>query len=431
MDNREIMQSSIDYIEENLKAEITVQELADRTGFSIFYYYRVFHLVLGVSVMQYILRRKLLHGIYDISKGAQMIDIAMQYGFDTYAGFYKAFKRELGYTPSEFLKKYKVKKPYHIKLIEEETIMVTHKRITEILVNWGLQAETVQDIYYKDTGNHNENAYYVGKEYVIKFSPNLGRVIKHIELSEAIAKAGLLGATVVKTQDGKDFVEEEALYFYLTKRISGKAMKASDIFEGNYSSDGRFVGEIIGQLHLALQEVDYEVKDVNLFENVQNWALPKAKDTMELSAVLCAEYTEVFGKLYDKLPRQIIHRDPNPGNIITSTDSWGFIDFELSERNIRIYDPCYAATAILSEGFVENDDVKLGKWIEIYKNIIYGYSSVVNLSEEELQAIPYVVLSNQLVCVAWLSEQEKYRDILEVNQKMTNWMVSNWDKLKI
>ncbi|MBQ7942472.1 MAG: helix-turn-helix domain-containing protein [Lachnospiraceae bacterium] len=430
MDNREIMQSSIDYIEENLKAEITVQELADRTGFSIFHYYRVFHSVLGMPVMQYILRRKLLHGIYEISKGNQMIDVAMQYGFDTYAGFYKAFKRELGYTPSEFLKKYKVKEPYHINLIKEETIMVTHKRITEILVNWGLQGETVQDIYYEDTGNHNENAYYVGTEYVIKFSPNLGRVIKHIELSEAITKAGLMGATVVKTQDGKDFVEEEALFFYLTKRISGKAMKASDIFQGNYSSDGRFIGEIIGQLHLALQEVDCEVKDVNLLESIQNWALPKAKEIVELSPVLCDEYTEVFGKVYDKLPKQIIHRDPNPGNIITSKDSWGFIDFELSERNIRIFDPCYAATAILSEGFDWNDEEKLGKWIEIYKNIIYGYSSVVNLSEEEMQAVPYVVLSNQLVCVAWLSEQDKYQDILEINKKMTKWMIDNFNELK-
>lgn len=198
MDNREIMQSSIDYIEENLKAEITVQELADRTGFSIFHYYRVFHSVLGMPVMRYILRRKLLHGIYDISKGNQMIDVAMQYGFDTYAGFYKAFKRELGYTPSEFLKKYKVKEPYHINLIKEETIMVTHKRITEILENWGLQGETVQDIYYEDTGNHNENAYYVGTEYVIKFSPDLGRVMKHIELSEAISKAELMGRLLSK-----------------------------------------------------------------------------------------------------------------------------------------------------------------------------------------------------------------------------------------
>lgn len=37
----------------------------------------------------------------------------------------------------------------------------------------------------------------------------------------------------------------------------------------------------------------------------------------------------------------------------------GFIDFELSERNIRIFDPCYASTANLSESFDENDFHKL------------------------------------------------------------------------
>ena len=76
------------------------------------------------------------------------------------------------------------------------------------------------------------------------------------------------------------------------------------------------------------------------------------------------------------LPQQIIHRDPNPGNIILSDDNWGILDFDLSEKNIRIFDPCYAATAILSESF-ENDNLdKLSQWVVIYKNILYGYDEV-------------------------------------------------------
>ena len=42
MDNREIIQNSLDYIEENLKAEITAKDLADLSGYSMFYYYRIF-----------------------------------------------------------------------------------------------------------------------------------------------------------------------------------------------------------------------------------------------------------------------------------------------------------------------------------------------------------------------------------------------------
>lgn len=79
--------------------------------------------------------------------------------------------------------------------------------------------------------------------------------------------------------------------------------------------------------------------------------MPKVKESVGLSDSLCEEYTVNFGELYPKLPKQIIHRDPNPSNIITCDDKWGFIDFELSEKNVRIFDPCYAATAILSETF--------------------------------------------------------------------------------
>ena len=135
--------------------------------------------------------------------------------------------------------------------------------------------------------------------------------------------------------------------------------------------------------------------------------------------------------MYEGLPKQIIHRDPNPSNIILSDDKWGFIDFKLSERNVRIFDPCYAATAILSESFSEGNDEKLRKWIEVYKNIIYGYDDVVKLSIEEKRAIPYVIMSNQMIATAWFSEQEKYKELFEINKKMTEWITNNLSKLAI
>jgi len=138
-----------------------------------------------------------------------------------------------------------------------------------------------------------------------------------------------------------------------------------------------------------------------------------------------------FLSLHDQLPRQIIHRDPNPGNIILSGDKWGFIDFDLSEQNVRIYDPCYAATAILSESFDQKDDKKLQQWLDIYQNILLGYDHVIKLTDEEHKAIPYVLLSNQLVCVAWFSEQEKYAELYEINKAMTRWLIGVFERLKI
>ena len=42
MDDRTIIQRSLDYIEDDLQAEITAAELADMAGFSLFHYYRLF-----------------------------------------------------------------------------------------------------------------------------------------------------------------------------------------------------------------------------------------------------------------------------------------------------------------------------------------------------------------------------------------------------
>ena len=146
---RENIQKSIDYIEENLKSEFTVEELSEIAGFSLFHFYRLFRTAVGMPVMQYVARRRLLHGIYEIECGRLMIDVALDYGFSTYAGFYKAFVREFGCTPIHFTKMYKVKKPYRIHLFEEEHIMVTHKKITELLNHCELQGETVRDIFYE------------------------------------------------------------------------------------------------------------------------------------------------------------------------------------------------------------------------------------------------------------------------------------------
>ena len=51
--NLSIIQKSIDYIEENLKSDITAKELSEMAGFSVFHYYRLFQSAVGLPVMQY------------------------------------------------------------------------------------------------------------------------------------------------------------------------------------------------------------------------------------------------------------------------------------------------------------------------------------------------------------------------------------------
>lgn len=422
MDNRAIIQKSLDYIEDNLRTEIAAAELAEMAHISLFHYYRLFQQAMGMPVMQYILRRRLLHGVYAMKQGSSKINAALLYGFDTYAGFYKAFCREFGSTPSEFLKSCRAKRPYKIDLTKEEHMTITHKKAAQILQAWNLEGETITDIYYDGTGNKNDSACYVGEEFVLKYTANLSKLKNHIEVSKAIESIGLLSASPVATADGKEYIQDGELYFYVTKRLSGTQMVSHSFGDG----DARFVGEIIGQLHLALSKIEDCVSEADLLATVRDWALPNAQQALGLSDDFCKEYLDTFTALYPKLPRQIIHRDPNPGNIICNQDQWGFIDFDLAERNARIYDPCYAATAVLSENFGKDND----KWLEIYRNIICGYDSVAHLTDEERKAIPYVIFANQFVCVAWFAGQNKYAELFGTNKKMTLWLIDRFEELK-
>jgi AraC family transcriptional regulator len=54
----------------------------------------------GTPFMGYVTRRKLEHALYDVAIGKKIIDAAMEYGFETHAGFTKAFKKHFGYPPS-------------------------------------------------------------------------------------------------------------------------------------------------------------------------------------------------------------------------------------------------------------------------------------------------------------------------------------------
>ena len=381
--------------------------------------------------MQYILKRRLLHAIYEMGNGRKKIETALDYGFDTYSGFYKSFVREFGCTPAEYLRKYRVNRPYPINICQEEHVMLSHKRISEVLTFWGLRNAKITDVIFAGSGKTSDSANYVDDKYVVKYANNLGSVMKTIKICQALADAGLSAPKIIPTTSGRIYAESGERYFFLSEKMNGRPVVASHVFLDEYEPKARFIGEIVGRLDFALQKIDAAVDDVDTCAAVRDWALPALKDRLPVENDFADKYVRKLESLYKQLPRQIIHRHPNPGNIIVSDDQWGFVDFELSERNVRIYDPCYAATAILSETYKEGNEEKLEKWTSLMKEIICGYDSVVHLSPKEREAVPYLILANQFVATAWFAGKDKYKDIFDVNLKMTRWMIKNFRKLDV
>ena len=443
---REMIQKTLDYVDSNVKEDITAEQLAEVAGYSVFHFYRLFQSAVGIPVMQYVLRRKLLYVIYEIGLERKKNEVVYEYGFETYSGFYRAFIREIGYTPAQYLREYKAKRPYKINIFQEEHIMVSNKLISEVLVNWGHQDEKVSDIVFPETREISDCAKYVGNNMVIKYTANLGSVKKATQISKALNSVGLTAPLVIPTTDGKEYVTVGELYFTLSQKVEGERVMASglylddykdkarvigEIVGDDYKEKARFIGEIVGQLDLALAKIDTIADEADLGKSVREWAVPALKGKIDMNPEAMEKYATQFCNLYRNLPHQVIHRDPNPSNIILAKDKWGFIDFELSEENARIFDPCYAATAILSETFEEGNEDKLLTWVEVMKEIMYGYDSVVKLTDAEKNAIPYMILANQFVSTAFFAGKDKYEELYRTNKAMTEWIGRNMEKLSI
>lgn len=88
------------FIDKHLKDTITSDELARVAGYSEYHFIRVFKLCMNVKPMDYVRKRRLIKASEAIIDGMKIIDVAMEYGWQSHSGFTKAFIKEFGFQPS-------------------------------------------------------------------------------------------------------------------------------------------------------------------------------------------------------------------------------------------------------------------------------------------------------------------------------------------
>lgn len=96
------IQRAIDYVEANITEDINYEEVAKQAYSSVFHFQRVFGILCGFSLGDYIRMRRLSLAGEELSNGnAKVIDVAMKYGYDTPESFSRAFTRFHSISPSE------------------------------------------------------------------------------------------------------------------------------------------------------------------------------------------------------------------------------------------------------------------------------------------------------------------------------------------
>jgi len=94
------MNSVIDHIEESLTKPIKYESLSRIIGCSVYEFSRIFSFMAGMSVSEYIRRRRLSQAVFDIqNSNEKIIDIALKYCYESPTTFTRAFKELHGATP--------------------------------------------------------------------------------------------------------------------------------------------------------------------------------------------------------------------------------------------------------------------------------------------------------------------------------------------
>lgn len=98
------MPEIMDYIDENITSGINLSAASRKAGMTESSFSRRFSTVNGISFKKYVVEKKIQRAIFLLqTTNRKMIDIALDSGFDSVSGFYDAFKKQTGVTPSKFM----------------------------------------------------------------------------------------------------------------------------------------------------------------------------------------------------------------------------------------------------------------------------------------------------------------------------------------
>ena len=286
-----------------------------------------------------------------------------------------------------------------IVLEQRKEYSVMQEKIEVMLKEWGLAEVPVSQVY--------DSAWQIGMDYILKVYDNAEDLERNIRILRLLGEKGVPVAKVVPTVEKEKYILREGRYYVLTKKLPGNNIVE---FDKDFSQ-AKELGRALGMLHLALAEIGEEEAfwENGLLAELKGWI----RDVFEKNNwkdIYKEEFEHVVSALetnYDHLPVQLIHRDVHFGNFLFHKGKFsGYIDFDLSQKNIRIFDICYFLLGLLCEE--EKRELSLDEWLEISKQVFTGYSEHIILCREEMQAVPYVMEAIELLFAAWFIQCEDF-----------------------
>lgn len=273
-------------------------------------------------------------------------------------------------------------------------------KLLETLKEWQLEGELKQI---------NDTSWRVADNYVIKEYHDVSMLKRNTEMFKVLLNVGLPVPEVVQTVEGKDFFETEGKGFLVTKKLKGAKIEEVQSLGDEWFY--RF-GKTIGELHRGFNQCQDTMCYWNnsLLEEMKGWV----SDNLEkyrpdfLDLMDAQDQINCLSDVYNDLAKQLIHRDVHVGNFLFDGDAFtGYVDFDLSQSNIRIFDLCYFLMGLICKesGGMNYDQ----RWFTLVKEVTLGYDQVMSLTPVEKQSMPIVMMNIELLFCAYFLGQEDER----------------------
>lgn len=273
-------------------------------------------------------------------------------------------------------------------------------KISRVLMHWELSGDEIKRIY--------DTTWQVGDNYVLKIYQDAKMLERNLKMLRILKEMHIPVAQIVPACDNASYVEQDNVYYFLSEKLSG-----SNIVQINDNKDIAVkMGEIIANLHRAFKECDTMegLWNNSLLDEMNGWVRMNLERNgwNYVSRDAYEKAVSQLAGIYDQLPIQLIHRDIHFGNFLFADSVFsGYIDFDLSQRNIRIFDICYFLLGLLSEE--ENLHITEEMWFDFARDVFAGYESILRLSPAEKKAVPYVMECIELLFVSYFEEVKNFR----------------------
>jgi Ser/Thr protein kinase RdoA (MazF antagonist) len=270
--------------------------------------------------------------------------------------------------------------------------------------------------------------------FILKEKSDLSRTKQEFDLLSSLSKVGAPVAVQILTTKGEWVASDQGRHFCLYPSLPGKVI--AEHYAGDAKERAGTFGQSIGLLHISLLKCNCrnDFQDLDLLRQIQVWAIPSIRKyggNLDLRTIekIWGEVEQEMMSIDRELPKQLIHRDLNPANMLFDRGKLtGFVDFEMVVRGSRIFDVCYCGTSILVGGF--QDSAKVAQWPGIFQALLQGYQESCPLSLLELRALFGTLEAIELLFLAFSLETHA-EGAARCNANVLNWLSKNKDQFSV